>query len=297
MSVEKVEVENELSQWLSTYGLVTVERILERYKIRLQQEDLISAIKSPNTFYHQLMRVPLKNVLNGIILQQAHDYQVYAQKLFVDYLLSGESNKTEDSPGGYTRDDLEKERQALIKLGEEFHEHELTHSRLIADSQRSLIKMVEEWHKILQQVAKKIKTALQSQQIVVNENAILQSINILLIMQDFSKTSVANTQADGWKRVEKIIQQQLSSDSKQVFIEQIGTLRNFMSESETSLQDFIDKIAAMTASLRDFRTNFYNLILKTNELIRLLPEYRVDPVQTEENRESLYFDTAIGEQS
>lgn len=157
MSVEKSEVENDLSEWLSTYGLVTVERIMERYKIRLQQEDLISVIKSPNTFYHQLVRVPLKNVLNGIILQQAHDYQVYAQKLFVDYLLSGESSKSADSPGGYTREDLEKERQSLIKMGEAFHEQELAHTRLIADSQKSLIKQVEEWQKILQQVAKKLK--------------------------------------------------------------------------------------------------------------------------------------------
>lgn len=296
MSVEKVEVENDLTEWLSTYGLVTVERILERYKIRLQQEDLISVIKNPNTFYHQLVRVPLKNVLNGIILQQAHDYQVYAQKLFVDYLLSGESSKSTDSPGGYTREDLEKERQTLIKSGEEFHEQELGHTRLIADSQKSLIKRVEEWQNVLQQAAQKIKTALQSQQIVVDENNIIQAMNILLIMQDGPKTSAVAPKGGEWARVEKIIQQPLSEDKKQIFVEQIDTLRSFMSETESLLQDFIDKITAMSATLRDFRTQFYNLILKTTELIRQLPEYRADPVQTEENRESLYFDTAIGEQ-
>ncbi|ASQ45953.1 hypothetical protein [Legionella clemsonensis] len=296
MSVEKAEVENDLSEWLSTYGLVTVERIMERYNIRLQQEDLISVIKNPNTFYHQLVRVPLKNVLNGIILQQAHDYQVYAQKLFVDYLLSGESSKSADSPGGYTREDLEKERQVLIKLGEEFHEKELVHTRLIADSQKHLIKQVEEWQKILLQAAKKIKNALQLQQISVNENVVIQAINILLITQDVSKGSDVALNEEGWVRVEKIVQQKLSEELRQLFVEQIATLRNFMSETDSLLHEFIDKIAAMTSALRNFRTQFYNLILKITELIRQLPEYRANPVQTEENRESLHFDTAIGEQ-
>jgi hypothetical protein len=46
MSDEKKE--NELSSWMSTYGLITAERILERYKIRLQHEELASAMKNPS---------------------------------------------------------------------------------------------------------------------------------------------------------------------------------------------------------------------------------------------------------
>ncbi|KTC86718.1 hypothetical protein [Legionella brunensis] len=291
------EVENDLSEWLSTYGLITAERILERYKIRLQQEDLASAIKSPNTFYHQLMRVPLKNVLNGIILQQAHDYQVYAQKLFIDYLLSGETTKSEESPGGGTREDLENERQVLVKIGTEFHDQELAHSNLIAESQRSLIKLADEWQKVLLAAAKKIKVGLQAQQIFIGEISIVQAINILLIMQDFTKESGVSLKGESWERVEKIINQHLSSDLRQIFVDQIAKLREFMMQTEETLTNFIDKIAAMTASLREFRTRFYDLILKTNDLVKLLPEYRADPAQTEENRASLYFDTAIGEQS
>lgn len=291
------QTENDLSEWLSTYGLITAERILERYKIRLQHEDLISAIKSPNTFYHRVMRVPLKNVLNGIILQQAYDYQVYAQKLFIDYLLSGETSKPEESPGGFTREDLEKERQVLIRIGEEFHDQELAHNQLIADSQKSLIKLSDQWHKVLFDVAKNIKKALQAQHISSNDTAIVQAINVLLIMQDFTSGEEINLKGESWSRVEKIIGQSLSTESRQAFVNQISKLRAFMGEIESTLSAFIDKIRDMSNTLRNFRKQFYELILKVNELIKLLPEYRANQAQTEENRESLHFDTAIGEQS
>ncbi|WED44384.1 hypothetical protein [Legionella cardiaca] len=290
-------VENDLAEWLSTYGLITVERILERYKIRLQQQDLISAIKSPNTFYHRLMRVPLKNVLNGIILQQAHDYQVYAQKLFIDYLLSGETSKSEGSPGEYTREDLEKERQELIKIGEEFHAQELAHGHLIADSQKSLIKLANDWQEALVTAAKNIKKSLQTRQISLSEEIIIQAINILLISQDFTKEANLSFKGENWARVEKITNQSFTDDIKEIFLEQITKLREFMSEVETTLITFIHKISDMAVSLREFRTKFYNLILKANDLIKLLPEYRIDQAQIDENRESLYFDTAIGEES
>lgn len=288
--------ENDLSEWLSTYGLVTAERILERYQIRLQREELISAIKSPNTFYHRVMRVPLKNVLNGIIMQQAHDYQVYAQKLFIDYLLSGETAKTEDSPGSFTRDDLEKERQSLIKMSEDFSDVEFAHRQLIAESQKSLIKLANEWSAVLTKAAKRIKTALQSQQISISEAITVQAVNVLLILQDFTKKTLGDLEGNSWVRVESIINQRLSKESRQVFLEEIAKLHEFIANTDTSLTTFTDKVSAMSASLREFRSRFYNLILKTNELVKLLPEYRIDEAQTQENREALYFDKAIGEE-
>ncbi|MDI9818896.1 MULTISPECIES: hypothetical protein [unclassified Legionella] len=291
MSEEKAE--NDLSIWLSTYGLVTAERILESYKIRLQQKELISAIKNPNTFYHHLLRVPLKNVLNGIILQQAHDYQVYAQKLFVDYLLSGETGKGEDSPGGLTREDLEKERQGLISMGDAFHQQTITHNNLIAESQKKLIQLVDEWHKALSVVAKKIRAVLSENGLSVKEESIINSVNILL-MEDSGRQKRMDLKSNNWSRVEKIIDHNLSADARQAFVDELTTLREFMVEADTKLADFIPEIAAMTNTLREYRTHFYELILRVNELIKLLPEYRIDPAQTEENRESIHFDKEIG---
>ncbi len=127
------------SAWFSTYGVLTAERILARFNIHLSQGDLITAAHDPHSVYYQLLRVPLKNVFNGIILQQAQDYQIYAQKLFIDYLLSGEDTKEPEQPGASVREDLEAQRIALVEKGEQFQTLETSHQILIAESQATLM--------------------------------------------------------------------------------------------------------------------------------------------------------------
>lgn len=148
MSGEKSE--NDLSHWFSTYGVITAERILNRYHINLAQIDLVAAVKSTFSFYHKVLQIPLRNVLNGIVLQQANDYHVYVQKLFIDYLLSGENSKDESSPGASTREALENARQQLLALGEEYHQKEGEHNHLISSSQNFLIKLSAEFNKALE---------------------------------------------------------------------------------------------------------------------------------------------------
>ena len=207
------------SSWSSTYGLLTAERVLERFDIHLSHEELIKASKDPNSVYFQLLRVPLKNIFNGIILQQAHDYQMYAQKLFVDYLLSGEDAKDKDAPGAMTREDIERERVKLMEAGEGFNQLEEAHQILIADSQASLI-------------------------------ALSKDIN------------------------------RLSQDPQQI-------------ESVLSAQ--FQQVADINASLRSYRKQFYDLILRVKELLALMADYRQDLVKDAVNRGALAFDALIGE--
>src|SRR5947209_7982025 len=99
MNEKHIATQTEIAAWCSTYGLVTAQRLLELYKIKLDPDDLKQALKMPSSFYHGLLKIPMRNVFTGIIWQQARDYQIYAQKLFIDYLLSGETNKEEETPG------------------------------------------------------------------------------------------------------------------------------------------------------------------------------------------------------
>ncbi|MCC5015976.1 MULTISPECIES: hypothetical protein [unclassified Legionella] len=290
------QAESDLSMWYSTYGLITAERILEKCKIKLPQEDLFAAVKNPNNFYHRLLRVPMKNVFNGIILQQAHDYQVYAQKLFVDYLLSGETAKDEESPGGLTRDDLEAMRKKLVEMGDEFHQLEFAQDKLIAESQHSLIKHASEWKKILQGIAKKIKPALPLVGGDKSDEKIIQAINHLIIKENTAPGETVSFKSSIWGDLEKILGQSIGNELKQLIVEELVKLTEFAESIEASLVNFIERVSDAGRSLRQYRTDFYNLILRVNELIQLLPEYRVNPEQTEENRESLYFDADLGEQ-
>lgn len=218
---EKKEKKEE-SAWFSTYGLLTAERLLERFGIHLPQDELIRAVKDPDSIYYKLLRVPLKNVFNGIILQQVHDYQIYAQKLFVDYLLSGEDAKDKDAPGGMTREDLEVQRQNLIEIGDAFHALEEEHQILIAESQASLIGLSHDLDSLLQTVA-------------------------------------ANSE---------VVEQQLS--------------------------EFLERTEYLNINLRSYRSQFYNLIIRVTEFIKLLPDYRTDQIKEAANREILAFDSLIG---
>jgi hypothetical protein len=220
---EQKEQKDDWSAWFSTYGLLTAQRILERFNVHLAHAELVNSIHDPHSVYFQLLRVPLKNVFNGIILQQAHDYQIYAQKLFVDYLLSGEDGKEESSPGAVVREDLEITREKLIEMDGEFREQERTHRILIAESQATLITISQNLRQLLDKV----------------------SIN-----------------------------------------------PHFLNEE---LAEFIERSETMNLNLRNYRSQFYNIVLRITELLALLPDYRVDDVKINENRESLQFDALIGE--
>lgn len=135
--------EHELLDFSSTYAFLTADRILDRFGLSLTQQELTAALKNPNSVYFQLLLVPFKNVINGIIYQQAYDYQVYLQKIFVDYLVSGAGNDDPDAPGASLRQDLDENRLKLAELAEQFEKDALAHKTLINQSQGKLLELVK----------------------------------------------------------------------------------------------------------------------------------------------------------
>ena len=297
IQMNELEAENDLSIWLSTYGLITTERVLGGYGIRLPQEELINAINNPNNIYHFLLRVPLKNVFNGIILEQAKDYQVYLQKLFIDYLLSGETGKSEDSPGALAREDLEKERKELLELDIDFEQIEFVHDRLIAESQKMLIAHAGEWQKKLINAAKKIRMGFKSSNIGLENSLVIQAVNILIISHDLAKNEELSRKNNAWAMVEKLLNSKLSNDQQNVFIQEIKALNDFTWVTDDLLAPYLNRINQVGLELRKWRSTFYNLILRVMDLLKQLPEYTIDRIRNDENRESLYFDASIGDEA
>ena len=68
-------MDDEQSNWDTTYGLVTIERIFDLFRIRLSADELQIVSSSTRSPYYQLIQVPLKNIFNGIILNQTNDYR------------------------------------------------------------------------------------------------------------------------------------------------------------------------------------------------------------------------------
>jgi hypothetical protein len=206
--------------------------------------------------------------------------------------MSGETAKPEEAPGANTRENLENERLGLVGMAEHFHETETDHHRLIANSQQALITKTKEWQEALTNSAAQIIAAVGIDKDVV---AIVNIINALLVSPDYTDHSDISLKAPVWKRAEVLFGENLSTEAKQVFINELVKLKHFNAEVDELLTDFANQTREMEQTMRKYRSDFYKLILHANELIELLPEYQKNVGQIEENKESLYFDAKIGE--
>lgn len=286
--------DEQMDKWFSTYGAITAERILSRYHIILPQNELLNTIRSPFSFYHQLLKIPLKNVLNGIVLQQASDYHVYGQKLFIDYLLSGESGKPADSPGATTRESLENERQMLVTLGEDFNGLQTTHSALISKSQASLIKLADEWNKAFEAALKQVSGTLTNSGIECKKSVIRQGVNHALIHCDLIKADSLNNRVLFIESFNEHIKLPLNDTLKTKLLSDLSEVMGFILSFDSQFNTFMQEAIVISEQANSFRTQFYDSILRVRDLITLLSDYRINPEQDLVNRETLYFDNTLG---
>ncbi|KTD26855.1 hypothetical protein [Legionella israelensis] len=284
---------DELSSWYSSYGLITAERILEKYHMRLTQDVLIRAFKNPHSIYYRLLRVPIKNVLNGIILTQAKDYQTYVQKLFIDYLLSGEDGKDNNTPGASTREELEEKRQELTALGERFQQLEREHSQLISESQAQLISFSVKWKALMNKAVQSCEKMMKEEGKNVPESAIEHAITYAL-------ANITEQDASGLNKDSDFIQnftENLGLVNHHLDLDKLSTIfQDFFSafkSMEENLEVYIDKIKSMAEQLREYRSEFYEKIIQVNELLYNLSDYRMNDEQIKINKEALNFDRDI----
>ncbi|KTD11151.1 hypothetical protein Lgra_2117 [Legionella gratiana] len=292
MNEEKAN--NELSHWFSTYGVITAERILGRYQIALEHTELVEAIKTPTSLYHHLVQVPLRNVLNGIVLEQANDYHVYAQKLFIDYLLSGESAKDEESQGAATREVLERERQQLISLGDEFHKTHGRHDWLIAESQSVLIKVAHLFNVEMEKSINALKSSLKSVNFSGSKSEIRKAIRSGLIYCNIMDDQTKESRLHFIEKMNEILKASLTQDTKERMLFNLEKIFKIASDFNEQIKEFIVKTEEITQAANAFRIQFHDTILRVVELIKALPDYKIDPEQDAINREPLYFDKSIG---
>ncbi len=142
--MQKKNGDQHFEAWFSTYGLLTVERILEYLSIKLPHDEVVRLLSGTHHVLHRVINVPLLNIFNGIIFQQSYDYQVYAQKLMIDYRLSPEYAKDPESPGANIRSDLNDQYEQLLSLVKAFTDHQYKHYQIISESQSYLIERIDE---------------------------------------------------------------------------------------------------------------------------------------------------------
>lgn len=293
MNAKSVENEDQFdeSKWFSSYGMITANRIIDRYGIVLDNRDLLHALKFSECFFYKLIRLPLRNMLNDVIRQQVYDYVVYAQKLFVDYLLSGETTKPATSQGGYTREELEGVRQRLVTLCKEFQETEYKHFRLIAQSQRHIIQHTKHWQQNFIALTNELR---KNENVSIGQKRLLQLCGGVLCYVSLNADNqiMKNTLKDLIKRYESV---NISDSTQEVIIQLCQNQAEEAQSILSSLQSFSDQTETMYQQMRHYRKEITEIIIKANELIRVLPEYHLDNTQNEKNKEDLYFDSHLGE--
>lgn len=296
MSVEKqdnivaLKTGNALSGWLSTYGLITAARILERCRIQLPQEEITQVILSPGTFYHHLIQVPLKNVLNGIILGQAQDYRIYVEKLFADYFLSEHAlEKTEEDQGFGVTEKLEEVRLSFVEMSQTFHQQTVEHRNLIAKTQKHLMEIADQWNKQLDQAEETISERLDLPESAPLERQLRQLSQFSLASQTPASATI------DWATVAQALDCELTPDFKEVIRLQIETLHGFIQQVIVPLKEYTAAVSETMVKLIKFRAAFHETILQMHTLITRLPHPSLDLERLEVNREWLSFDIRLGE--
>ncbi|WP_133130439.1 hypothetical protein [Legionella yabuuchiae] len=282
----------ELEQWFSTYGILTAERILGRFNIRFDHKDLISVVKNPRNVYYKLLRIPLKHVYTGIIMQQATDYQSYVQKQFISYLLSGDADKPEDAPGVSVRESLEEERNHLKRLNDEFSEDETAHKRLIADSQANLINHAKLLQQSLQSVAEKVNSSSNSDKSVPE---IKKATQAAIARYEGNEDEITDQNSSFWTILHQRLGVKLDAQQMSQISQPLQAFVSHTKDIDQALEGFSEQCADMLSTMRSMRSQFHDLILRVNELMANLPDYRPTPEKVEENLEALHFDSKIGE--
>ncbi len=292
--MEAEKTQSKVGGVFSTYGLITAQRILERYDVQISPEQLSIAIHNSVSFYHQLLQIPLKNVFNGIILEQANDYHVYAQKLYIDYLISGESAKSEDSQGALSRTALEEERQKLVLLGEDFQQIQFRHQKMIASSQKILMELTKEWNRLVKESVNKVSSFFKTSGISKDNTEINNGIIHMAVNCDLNSARTG----DGNHLIETLgnaLNHPNMTEHSEEILTAINDMIQFTLRLEDTIREFGEEVNEMGHMARLFRTQFYDTILRVLDFIRLLPENKINQAQDLMNREPLYFDKSIGE--
>ncbi len=147
-------VDQHFEAWYSTYGHMTIGRLLEYFSIQLPKEKIMPLLNDAHKMFRRVMNIPLLSVFNGIIFQQAYDYQVYVQKLMINYRLSPEYAKSPEAPGENIRQVLSQQYDQLLACVNAFSEHQYQHYQFISDSQAYLIGYFESFSNPLDDLEK-----------------------------------------------------------------------------------------------------------------------------------------------
>ncbi|OGV25806.1 MAG: hypothetical protein A3F18_05705 [Legionellales bacterium RIFCSPHIGHO2_12_FULL_37_14] len=277
-----------VEQVLSTYQWVTVGQLLETYGIKLPEAYVIELLNKKTSFFYLMLKVPAINVLCGIIVDQVKTYQIFIQKLFVEYLVSG-ADDVEESMGSETRKQIEAARKGMLILGGAFEELELDRETLILDSQRKLQAWMNNFIGSIKQTRLDLQVKINS---VTQEEVKISLVDLYHLYVDADNFSVVE---DAKTRFWKAINVESTSELEQILQTSIYKIKNTEEALNQILTSYHDKADQLRERLIQMRKKFYTAIEGVQALLNQVPGFKVDEVEDARNRSNLIFDTKLGE--
>jgi hypothetical protein len=282
--------EDEVESYLTTYQWVTVGQLLEGYGLKLSDTSVLLMLRKKTAFYFQLLRIPVMNVLNGIIIDQTKAYRIYVQKMFVEYLVSGQAD-VEETIGSETRAALEKARVHMLEIGSLFDESIKAHEALIIETQRTLIQWSKQFKATLTTIGKAWMSEIHQQ------TGLTLSITMPMLYDLFVDADGFEASDAAWKRFESHYKQPFPSTLKNTLQTQFKQLNALQDQFKAFIAAHEDPVLQLQISLNQHRSQFYDEIIQVQNLLMLLPGFDLNPVYNTQERASLNFDTHIGEKS
>lgn len=277
MAFDLPQDEPDLDTYFSTYQWVTVGQLLEGYGLKLLDTSVLLLLGKKTSFYFQLLQVPVINVMSGIILEQVKTYRIYLQKLFVEYLVSGQAD-VEGDAGADTREALEKSRQEMLAQGKAFDETERSREDLIIETQTKLMQFVDTFKQIVHQAGQ--TTGLKDK----------------VLYDLFADAKGFQIQDAAWARLEAHLKAPVTTELQNSLNSHFAALTDLEKTFESFNPDYQHRAQDIRKQLIHLRRAFYDEIGHTQQLLAQVAEFHLDEEKNEAERQTLHFDGQLGEE-
>ena len=149
---------------------------------------------------------------------------------------------------------------------------------------RDRIKSAQDFKSQFLRVCEEFKQRWNS--LKVSDLSLRSAINLILI-EGLNDTKL-------WLKCAEILKIELSKNIRKDLSASISQLMPIQQEISLAATKYLERASMLTVEFKNYRSQFYALIISVSELMQSLPTYAIDKELDAANRAKLYFDPHLG---
>ena len=289
---------------LSSYGLMTAERILERFELSLSPPELQKALAAPS-FYRELLELPSRNLYNGILYQQAATRLLYIKKRLMEETLSPEylqlcqsqalDEMEEENSFSQFKEFIDERREALLALNQDFKATKLAHDTSIAQSQALLKALAAAWKLELYRVTDALRGKLAEKMEVEAADFVVTRAKARDLFHALYLEGVDSATDAFWEKAEAGFGYALTLEERQEVLAALAAFRQFLPEEGFELSEYQAKAEETQTLFDSYRATFGQFMLELVEKLSNFSGKATPASEAEEDLSALFSDYELGE--